>query len=103
MLTKSVLEYVAAVYGILIGILLPLIYLHARLYFRKNKFGFHVLLGYLGRLAIIWILYCVLVGAFIIGVGYAVSADVEQIIGSPWYLVGSSIGFFGGIALCVVG
>jgi len=102
MLTKSVLEYVAAAYGILVGTFLPLIYLHGRVYFRKNKFGFRVLLAYLARLAIIITFYGVLVGAFLLGAARYVSEDgfMES---SPWYLVGFFIGLLGSITFCVVG
>ena len=108
MLTPGVINYVAAVYGVLVGIFLPLIYLHGRLHFRKNKFGFRALLAYLGRLAIILVLYSVLVGAFLGGVSFLQSADgidqiADEIIDTPWYMAGFLIGLLAGIASCVVG
>ena len=104
MLAESVLNYVAAVYGVFVGVFLPLIYLHGKLYFRQHKIGFRVLLTYLGRLAIIFILYGVVGSAFLFTVELLESAEsFEQLLDSPWYLIGFSIGLFGSITLTVVG
>lgn len=104
MLVKGVLDYVAAVYGILVGAIFPLIYLYSRVYFRKNRFGFRVMMKFLGRLSIIFILYLLIVAALIISIEKFGSKDSFNLIfESPWYIVGCSIGFVGAILLCIVG
>ena len=104
MLVKGVLDYVAALYGILLGAFFPLIYLYSKLYFRKNRFGFRVMLRYLGRLLIIIVLYGLLANAFFISVDRFGSPDSFKLIfESPWYFVGCFIGLVGAITLCIVG
>ena len=104
MLVKGVLDYVAAVYGILVGAFFPLIYLYSKVYFRKNRFGFRVMMKYLGRLLIIFILYGLIVAAFFTSVEEFGSQDSFNLIfESSWYFVGFLIGLVGAILLCKVG
>ncbi len=104
MLSNDVLYYVAALYGVLVGGFFPLIYLYSKLYFRKNRFGFRVMLRYLGRLFIILFLYELPVVAFIMTVERFGSQDSFTLIfSSPWYFVGFVVGLIGAIFLCRVG
>lgn len=104
MVANRVLEYIVTLYGVFVGGLLPLIYLHGRLYFRRNKFGFRVLLAYVGRLTIILSLIGVIAAMFA-GVfeHFSPSNSIVQFFDTPWYFVGFSIGLLSSIVLCVVG
>ena len=103
-LSQTVLAYLAAVYGVLVGVLLPLLYLHGRVYFKRREFRIAVLFGYLGRLGIILLLYLILVGIVIQTVeGFGSPGDLERMIESRWYIVGAIAGLLVGIAFSVVG
>ena len=86
------------------GAIFPLIYLYSRVYFRKNRFGFRVMMKFLGRLLIIFILYGLIVAAFFTSIEKFGSKDSFNLIfESSWYFVGFFIGLVGAIVLCKVG
>jgi len=104
MLTKSALEYVAGIYGILVGIFIPMIYLHGKLYFRNKRFSLRSLGSYIGRLAIIFILYGVVTAALLGTVGFLDSPEkMDELLESRWYVIGFFIGLLGGITLIKIG
>ena len=104
MLTESVIEYVSAMYGILVGAFFPLIYLDIRLYFRKNRLGFRNILRYMGRLFILIILISLLVNVLFFAIDKFGSKDsITHIFESVWYFIGFLTGLVGAISLCIFG
>ncbi len=104
MLDKSVLVYVLALYGGFVGAFFPLIYLDARLYFRKRGFGFRNFFKYVGRFSIILILFSVIISVlFVVIEEFGSSDSLQPLFESNWYIVGFSVGFVGAIILCKVG
>jgi hypothetical protein len=104
MLAKGVLHYVAAIYGILVRAILPLIYLYSKVYFRNNRFGCRVMIKYLGKLLIIFVLYGIIVAALFTSIEKFGSKDSFNLIfDSPWYFVGFFVGLIGAILLCKIG
>lgn len=104
MLSDSVFNYIALLYGILLGLFFPLIFLHGKLYFKKHKLELRTLVGYFGRFAIVYIFYSVIVAAFVLVIlMYKGERGLFSIVESNWYLIGIAIGLFGGMLLCKIG
>lgn len=104
MISESVIYYVSTLYGILLGVFFPLIYLYSKSYFRKNRFGFRVMLKYLGRLLIIIFLFVLITNSLLMSVGrFGDPESINRIIESLWYIIGFLIGLIGGVFLCIYG